>query len=515
MAFTETLWRDTAHIPKFKPLTEDLNVDAVIVGGGITGISAAYLLAKEGLKIALLEADNLLNGTTGHTTAKITAQHDLVYDELISHLGEHSARLYYEANAEAMHFIKETVHDLQIECDLSIQDAFLYATTEQSARKLEKEWQAYAKLGMEGELVQEIPFPIKVHNALKMNRQAQFHPLRYLTRLVKEVVEAGGLIFEGTTAVNIDTDRPHPAVLTKNGVRATGKRVLVCSHFPFYEGTGFYSGRLHADRSYVLACKTKQPYPGGMYLSVDEPSRSLRSAAWNGETVVLVGGEGHKTGQGKDTRIHYNALEVFGQEAVGLEQILYRWSTQDLVSLDKVPYVGPITSSQPHVLVATGYRKWGMTNGTAAAQLLKDLVMERGNPYEALYTPARFHPNPSVKRFFMENANVAKHLIKGKMEQPDIRPEDLSEDQGAVVSINGERKGAYKDRQGKLHIVDTTCTHIGCEVNWNAGDRTWDCPCHGSRFSYSGEVIEGPAEKPLARGHHNMLDSLTGRDSGY
>lgn len=515
MTFPEPLWRDSIDLPAFKALEEDVQVDAVIVGGGMAGITTAYLLAKEGVKVALLEADTLLNGTTGHTTAKITAQHDLIYDELIQHFGATKARHYYEANMAAKQFIEHTIREQQIDCELLTQDAYLYATTEQSAHKLETEYKAYDQLGITGELVDSIPFDLKIYKALKMDNQAQFHPLKYLKHLVQQFVEAGGLIFEHTPAVNVKEDGEQIAVLTRNGPNVTGSHVIACSHFPFYEGTGLYSARMHADRSYVLACKTKKPYPGGMYLSIDQPSRSLRSVQHGNDTLVLIGGDSHKAGQGEDTETHYQALESFTQEVLGLESIVFRWSTQDLVTLDKLPYVGPITSSQPRVLIATGFRKWGMTNSTAAAQLLKDLVLGKDNPYTDLYTPLRFIPDPSLKTLVKENANVVKHLIKGKLETSEIMPQDLAKDQGAVITLHGERKGAYRDQEGQLHIVDTTCTHVGCEVNWNAGDRTWDCPCHGSRFSYTGDVIEGPAEKPLQRTHYDMLDNLTSPESGY
>ncbi len=511
----EPYWRDKISIPNFNPLNEDVKVDVVIVGGGLTGITTAYLLVKEGIKVALLEADHLLNGTTGHTTAKITAQHNLIYDEFINHFGQSKARLYYEANMEAMQLIKDTIDEHQISCDFSQQDAYLYATTEQYTSKLKQEFTAYQKLNINAELVDDIPFNIKVQGALKMENQAQFHPLKYLTQLIKVITDGGGLIFEQTTAVNVKEDNHHTTVLTRNGHRVSGKHVIACSHFPFYEGTGFYSTRMYAERSYVLACKTKKDYPGGMYLSVDQPSRSLRSAMMNGEEIVLIGGESHKSGQGKCTCEHYKALEAFGQDVLGIDQAIYRWSTQDLITLDRMPYIGPITSTQPNVLIATGFRKWGMTNGTAAARLLKDIVLENDNPYQSLYTPSRFYADPSLKRFFRENADVVKHLVKGKMEVSHKKLQDLANDQGAVVNLKGERKGAYRDNEGQLHIVDTTCTHVGCEVNWNAAERTWDCPCHGSRFSYTGEVIEGPAEKPLQRGHHDMLDNITDKDSGY
>lgn len=507
-------WRENMNFPEFPSLNEDTQVDVAIVGGGITGITTAYLLANKGLKVAILEADKILNGTTGHTTAKITAQHDLIYDEFITNIGKSKARLYYEANAEALNFIQKTIDQLQIDCDFSRQDAYMYATTEEYAHKIKLEAKAYEKLGIDGELLDTIPLDLQVKNALVMKNQAQFHPLKYLAHLVQNITENGGLIFENTTAVNVETGKS-PAVLTRNNHQVTADYVLACSHFPFYEGLGLYSTRMYADRSYILAAKPKKEFPGGIFISADQPTRSLRSVTINDEEMVLIVGESHKTGQGEETMKHYEALESFGQQVFGLEAIPYRWSAQDLVTLDKVPYIGEITSGQPNILVATGYRKWGMSNGTAAALLLSDMVMGKKNTFQSLYTPSRFYANPSLKNFLVQNANVAAHLIKGKLEIPTNDPEALSNGEGAIISIKGERKGAYKDENGQLHIVDTTCTHVGCEVGWNDGERTWDCPCHGSRFSFTGEVIEGPAEKPLKKYDYKMIENLTSEDSGY
>lgn len=491
-----------------------MQVDVVIVGGGITGITSAYLLANEGLKVAIIEADKLLNGTTGHTTAKITAQHDLIYDELIRYAGKTMARLYYEANTDALKFIQETINKHQIDCEFTHQDAYVYSTTEEYALKLEKEVDAYKELLIEGKLVNKLPFDLEIFNALVMKNQAQFHPLKYLAHLTKIITEKGGYIFENTTAANIETGE-HPVVLTRGGARITGKYILACSHFPFYEGAGLYSTRMHADRSYIIAAKIKTEYPGGMYISADEPKRSLRYATINGEEMILISGESHKTGQGGETLKHYEALETFGQQVFGIENITYRWSAQDLVTLDKIPYIGEITSGQKNILIATGYRKWGMTNGTAAALLFRDIILKKKNKYQELYSPSRFHLNPSLKNILTENANVVSHLIKGKLEIPQKSINHLTNDEGAVINIEGHRKGAYKDKEGLLHIVDTTCTHMGCEVKWNNGDRSWDCPCHGSRFSYTGEVLEGPAEKPLQRYDYKLIDNLTSEDSGY
>ncbi|MBD1380863.1 FAD-dependent oxidoreductase [Metabacillus arenae] len=492
----EPYWRDS-EMMSFPELSEDLTTDVVIVGGGITGITTAYLLVKQGFKVVLLEADQLINGTTGHTTAKITTQHDLIYDEFIQHLGVEKTKQYFQANQHAADFIKQLVKDENIECDLSSQDAYIYTNSKQEIDKLVKEYQAYEKLEMGGEYVDHIPLDINVKGAIVLRNQAQFHPVKYLRKLVQSIIENGGRIFEKTAAVNLDFGK-EPVVKTRDGYTVKGKYVASCTHFPFHDN-GFYFSRMYADRSYVLAVKTEKEYPGGMYLSAEDPKRSLRYAETDGDRYIIIGGESHKTGQDKDTLKHYLALAEFGEKTFGINEFKYRWSTQDLTTLDKVPYIGHITSGKQNVFVATGYRKWGMTNGTAAAHLIKDLIVNGSSPYEEVFSPTRFQADPSVKHFLTQNANVAKNLIEGKLEYVANRPEKLEKDEGAVVSFCGKRAGAYKDKDGQLHIVDTTCTHMGCEVEWNNGDRTWDCPCHGSRFSYDGEVIEGPAKKPLKK----------------
>ncbi|WP_245917538.1 FAD-dependent oxidoreductase [Bacillus canaveralius] len=496
--FPEPYWRDSTELPSFERLTEDIETDTVIIGGGIAGITAAYLLGKEGTKVVLLDASNILNGTTGHTTAKITAQHGLIYEELISHFGEDTARLYYEANNEAVQFLKNTVNKHKINCDFSEEDAYVYTNSSEYIQKLINEYKAYEKLGISSEYLAEIPIPVEMKAAIVMKSQAQFHPLKYLTSLIDEIVKDGGKIYDNTTAENIEKGKK-PVVVTRDGNRLTCSNVIISSHFPFYDKTGGYFARMHAERSYVLAVKPEKQYPGGMYINAEQPTRSLRSASIDGEQLILVGGEGHVTGHGINTSEHYAALEDFAEKTFGIKEIPYRWSAQDLITLDKLPYIGNITDNNPNILVATGFRKWGMTNGTVAALLLCDIIAGRKNKYEELFTPSRFNTDPSLKRLFSQNAEVAKSFIGGKLDHPDRKPEELNQDEGAVVMINGKRTGAYKDKNGEVHLVDTTCTHMGCELEWNNGERTWDCPCHGSRFSYKGDVVEGPAVSPLKR----------------
>lgn len=495
----DPFWKHSVKLPSFPELTEDIKVDVAIVGGGICGITTAYLLAKEGLQVAILEAGSILNGTTGHTTAKITAQHDLIYDELIKNSGEHKARLYYQANDQAKQFIKQMITEHKIECGFSEQDAYIYTNSDSQLKKISAELEAYGKLGIPSAYVEQIPLPIPSKAAVIMKNQAQFNPLQYLERLVQLFLDQGGKIYENTTALNIEAG-DQTRFNTRNGKWVTCDYLISCSHFPFDDGLNFYFARMYADRSYVLGIKADLDYPGGMYLSAEDPKRSIRyTPSSDGEGLILVGGESHKTGQGISTIKYYESLQNFAEEMFELKEISYRWSAQDLVTLDKIPYIGQFAPGKKNLFVATGFRKWGMTNSTVAATLLRDLILEKDNPYQELYTPLRFKAAPDLKNLVVQNADVAKHLVGGKLEAINKKPEDLENGEGSVVSVGGQRAGAYKTEEGELYVLDTTCTHMGCEVEWNSGDLSWDCPCHGSRFSYTGEVMEGPAKKPLQR----------------
>lgn len=496
--FPKPYWREIA-LPSFEKLNKDSSADVAIVGAGITGITAAYLLAKAGLKVAILEAGSVLNGTTGHTTAKITAQHGLIYDELIQHFGEDKARLYYESHSNALQFIKQLVEEKKIDCDFAEEDAWIYAVTDEYADKLNTEYKAYEKLGIKCRMAERLPFEVECKNALIMEKQARFHPLKYLKHLLDEAAQAGCTIFENTTVADIEDPEGEPKAVTRDGYKISCKHVVIASHFPFYDGLGFYFARMHAERSYAIGIRTEKAYPGGMYISADSPTRSIRSTPLNDGNLIIIGGENHKTGQGIDTIKHYDELEAFAEKVFGISDYAYRWSAQDLVTLDKLPYIGKITDNKPNILVATGFKKWGMTTGTVAARMITDFILERDNPYQELYSPSRFNADPSLGKLLSTNADVAAHLLKGKLEFVPKDAGDVQNGEGSVVMHQGQRAGAYRDEQGKLYIVDTTCTHLGCETEWNHAEKTWDCPCHGSRFSYDGEVVEGPARKPLER----------------
>ncbi|MDF2558260.1 MAG: petC [Bacillales bacterium] len=496
--FPESYWHSSTRLPSFPSLSFDVETEVCIVGGGITGISTAYLLAQKGIKTVLIEADTLFKGATGFTTAKITAQHGLIYDEFIHFFGIESAKCYYDTQTEALNFIRQIVGEKNIDCGFTNEDAFMYTNSDAQLIALQNEFKAYQALGIAGDYLEKTDLPFQVKAAIKMSNQAQFHPLQYLVRLTQDFLDMGGEIYEKTIAIDLDTDK-HPTVITKEGPKISCNHVAICSHFPFVDKLGFYFARMHAEKSYVLGVKTNLTYPGGMYKSAEEPARSIRKTSFNGDDLLLIGGETHIVGRGESTIGHYEALMDFAEENFESTEIKYRWSTHDLVTLDKLPFVGPIGIGNSNILVATGYRKWGMTNGTAAAHLLRDYIVGKESSYGELVSPARFNSNPSFKNLAMNFKDMATEMLNGKLEMVLRDPEDLANDEGDVVKVNGKRAGAYRDTDGKLHIVDTTCTHMGCELKWNSGDRSWDCPCHGSRFNTDGEVLSGPAKKDLKK----------------
>lgn len=493
-------WIASTTSTDYPALNEDINVDIVIIGGGITGISCAYLLKKEGLNIAILEADRIAQGTTGHTTAKITSQHEIIYSKIKSQMGAELAKQYADANESAIHEIKRVAEENNIDCDYISQSAFVYTQQEEYIKKISDEVKAASELGIKASYVEDIPFSIPIKAAVRFDNQAQFHPRKYLLPLAKNIYDNGVQIFEQSRVVDIEEDSNGQGrkyiIITAHGHKVTAGKVVIASHYPFYNKHGMYFTRIYPERSYVIAIKASEKYPGGMYINAEEPARSLRYQDSDNGQLILVGGDHHKTGQGEDTATHYEALIDFANDIFTVEDIPFRWSTQDCMTLDGLPYVGHYTSNTPDFYIATGFAKWGMTNSMASAMILRDLIVKGESPWQDVYNPSRKTIIASAKNFIVENANVAGQLIDGKLsaisEDMDVKPGE-----GKVVKIDGKRAGVYMDEQGSLHLVNTTCTHMGCELNWNSAERSWDCPCHGSRFSYGGDIIEGPAVKPL------------------
>jgi Rieske Fe-S protein len=318
---------------------------------------------------------------------------------------------------------------------------------------------------------------------------------QFLLSLAGKIPGDGSHIFEQTKAIDIENDTTL-SVVTGNGKKVTASSVVIATHYPFYDGYGLYFTRLYPERSYIIAVKTKEKFPEGMFITAEDPGRSLRSQEYEGGEMVLVGGEHHKTGQGGNMTNHYINLKSFAEKIYELEDIMFRWSAQDYTTADEVPYTGRLTSNTKNIYVATGFRKWGMTNSTVSAMIIKDMIVNGESPWEELYSPSRLTPGASAKNFVVENANVAKELVASKLSPvPDNFV--IAPGRAQIMEINGQKTGVYRDEKGETHLVDTTCTHMRCELKWNSAEKTWDCPCHGSRFTINGAVIDGPAITPL------------------
>ena len=494
----KSYWMDSVQIPEYESLMGNLEVDVAVIGGGITGITSAFLLKQSGLKVALLEATRILHGTTGHTTAKVTAQHDIIYHVIKSKMDQESAKQYAMANQAAISAIDTIIQQNNISCDFSWQPAYVYTQDENYVLQVQEETEAAFNLGFAATFMEEIPLPFKVKAALRFDNQAQFHPLKYSAALAAQIPGNGCYLLENTKAIDIQTQSNY-TITTSTGFHVKAPNIIVATHYPFYDGNGMYFSRIYPNRSYAIGLTISDSYPGGMYITAEDPGRSYRSHPMDdGRELIIVGGEHHKTGQGVDTSLHYQNLINTANEVFQVKEVLYRWSTQDYTTMDQVPYIGPLNSKDPGVYVATGFRKWGMTTGTAAAMILRDYILDQENEWAPVFLPSRFKPAAAAGKFVMENANVAKNLIKGKLTTADNHV-DVQPGEGKVVEIDGQKAGAFRDPQGQLHIVDTTCTHLGCELSWNSAEHSWDCPCHGSRFTYEGKVIEGPAQNPLKK----------------
>ncbi|MHC1685918.1 MAG: FAD-dependent oxidoreductase [Clostridiaceae bacterium] len=504
---SKSYWLDSTYETNYPTLDKDTEVDVAIIGGGITGITTAYLLKNQGFKVAIIEADRISQGTTGHTTSFVTSQHDIIYSNLIKQMGFKKAKQYADANEGAIDFIEDLVRKFNIDCDFYRLPAYIYTTDEKYISDLKDEADAAKRLGIQASYVENLDLPLPVKGALRFDNQAQFHPRKYLLKIAENIPGDGSEIYEHSHVVDVTIDNLFTLV-TDTGFKVKASKVVLASHFPFFDGLGLYFAKLRPERSYVITAKIKNQLPSGTFVDGGDSSWYFRMQDYRDGQMLIVGGQDHKTAHGGDMKQHYVNLKKFAEETFDIEEFLYLWSTQDYITLDDIPYVGKLTAKSENIYVATGYGEWGMTNGTAAANIITDLIVKNESPYQEVYDPSRDISTKGIKNVVKENLDVAKELIKGKL-QFGSHNLNLKNDEGKVVSIHGERYGAYKDKDGNLHLVDITCTHLGCELKWNSAERSWDCPCHGSRFTFEGDIIEGPA---VTRLHHykdgkNTIDS--------
>jgi glycine/D-amino acid oxidase-like deaminating enzyme/nitrite reductase/ring-hydroxylating ferredoxin subunit len=494
-----SLWVGTTEPGDFPVLAGDEQADVVVVGAGITGLTTARLLVEQGASVVVIDAGPVCAGATGYTTAKVTSLHGLTYASIARSFDEERARGYGEANQAAIETVARLVGDDGIDCGFERRAHVVYTTDPSSADDVAAEAELAARLGLPASSPSTTELPFDVAAAVRFDGQAQFHPRAYCLGLAGAVVGRGGRIYQRTRALRIDDG----LVVTDRGeLRADA--VVVATHLPINE-TGAYFARTEPWRSYAIAVELDGDRPEEMYLSVDSPTRSLRTA---GEHLI-VGGEGHKVGDEHDTAEHYANLEAWARQHFAVRQVAYRWSAQDWSPADGIPYIGRMAGHDDGVFVATAFKKWGMTHGTVAAMVISDLIGGRDNPWLDVFDATRLAPTQSLKDVVAANVDVVKRFIGeriGLAGADDV--EALAPGQGVVARVDGDPVAAYRDDDGVLHTRSATCTHLGCLVSFNPAERSWDCPCHGSRFAATdGAVLEGPAVDDLPRSGANTFDA--------
>lgn len=475
----KSVWSESCKFRKREALNKDIKTDVLVIGAGIAGILTAYMLKQKGREVVVIDAAEIASGNTKNTTAKITSQHDLIYSKLISEFGEEKARQYAKANELAIKKYKEIIEYKRIECDFEEKPAYVYSLNEVDV--LKEEVEAAKNLGIDAEFVQEANLPFKINGALKFNNQAQFNPLKFLKGISNELV-----IYENTRALEIKEN-----LVVTSGGNITANNIVVATHYPIMNAPGYYFMKMHQERSYVLALENTSEIDG-MYIDLNKEGYSFRTY----NNLLLLGGISHKTGENEEGG-SYDELRKVAKKLYPKEKEKYYWSAQDCMTIDGIPYIGRYSSETPNIYVATGFNKWGMTSSMVSAMIISDMILEKENDFSEIFSPRRFDLSLSINNIANDLIETAKNFIAQKVSIPSSEIEHIKNGHGGIIEYNGEKVGIYKNKEGKEFFVSTKCTHLGCQLSWNADELTWDCPCHGSRFDYKGRLIGSPATKDL------------------
>ena len=495
-----SLWiENTKNGMKFSKLENNIETEVCLIGAGLLGLTTAYYLAKNNIPVVLVEAENEIGiKTSGNTTGKITSQHGLFYDHLIKDYGDKYAQKYLDSNERAIKEIKNIIDENNIECDFSWQDNYVYTMLQDEVQQIQDEVKAVKSLGFDAEFVTKTSLPFTIQGAIKFPNQAQFDARKYMLGLANAIINKNGKIFVGTRVGDIAKGM-NEYLLTTNNTNIVAKKVVMASHYPFISAPGFHFLKMYQSTSYGLAVDTKTDLFDGMYINAEEPVYSFRTAMHNGKKVLVVVGADHKTGETIENDNNYAMLEKKVKDLYPQAEILFRWNTEDCIGLDKIAYIGEFSNIMPNVYMGTGFKKWGITTSNVAANIIVDKIMGKENKYEEIYNSKRF--NVIKNRWEMKNMlkQTVTSIAIEKFKIPEGEIEKIENDNGAIIKINGTNVGIYKDTSGNIFAIKPVCTHLGCELTWNNLDKTWDCPCHGSRFDYMGKNIYNPANKPLEK----------------
>ncbi len=492
-----SLWLDSNQkINLYSSLPNDQIAEVCIIGAGLFGLSCAYYLSNLGYKVIVLEKDAIGEKTTGHTTAKITSQHGLFYDYLISNFGKKFAGNYLEANEVAIQNIKHIVEKEKIKCDFEIQNNYVYTTKKERIKAIKKEIAAVESLGYPCEFVTKTGLPFEIEGAICFKNQAQFHVLKYLCGLCNCISSQGGKIYTNSVVTKVENQDDCYLVSTYHHT-VKAKYVIVATHYPFINFPGMYFLKMYQSTSYLIAIDPKKTLFNGMYINESSPIFSYRTVPYQGRKLLLIGGGDHKTGHPSCYQDTYGILEAEAKKYYPNCEILYRWNTRDCIPLDKIPYIGQYATSMPHVYVGTGFKKWGMSLSNVASNIVVDLICGKKNKYAYLFRPSRLKPfknSDEMKGMLVQSTNS---LVLDKLKSANMNFDEIKNNSGSIIEIQHQKVGIYKSSDGKIYAVKPFCTHLGCLLSWNDVDKTWDCPCHGSRFNFQGINLYDPAFKNL------------------
>ena len=475
----KSIWAQYPICPR-DGLHGDLKTEIAVIGAGMAGILTAHLLQRAGHRVIVLDAGRIAGGQTCNTTAKITAQHGLIYQKLRAEQGEENARAFAAANSEAIGAYRQIVEQEQIGCDFEEQNAYVYGT---DLPALKAETETACQLGLPASFADHVPLPVCAAGAVCFSAQAQFHPLKFIAALAEHLE-----IYENTPVRTVED-----MLLQTDGGTVHAEHIVFACHYPFINFPGMYFARMHQERSYVLALEHAADVRG-MWIGAEQNGYSFR----NYGKLLLLGGEGHRTGENSRGG-RYGALERKAREWFPESRVAARWSAQDCMTADGMPYIGRYADTRPNWYVATGFGKWGMTGSMVSALLLRDLICGTENPYVTLFDPGRFDLSV-LDGVAAEGGQAVKGLVRRLFRLPEETAREIPAGHGGIVLLDGEKVGVYKEKDGTLHTVDIRCPHLGCQLEWNPDEISWDCPCHGSRFDFRGALLSGPAQENISHG---------------
>jgi glycine/D-amino acid oxidase-like deaminating enzyme/nitrite reductase/ring-hydroxylating ferredoxin subunit len=493
-----SLWMDTVQMPKTPRLNETIKADVCIVGAGIAGLTTAYLLMKQGKDVCVIEDYEIGSGQTGRTTAHFSTALEYRYFELESFHGEDGAFLIADSHCSAIKKVEQIVKEENLDCDFEFVDGYLFSELEENEDVLYDELKATHRAGLiKVGLVERAPLePFYSGLALKFPRQLQLHPLKYLKGLAEAILKGGGRIYTRTHALEI-VGGEEAFVKTADGYSINAKSIVVATNTPINDIFAIHTKQAPY-RSYVLTFKIpKNSVTKGLYWDIEDPYHYIRTQPSEGFDLLIIGGEDHKTGQNKKPEECYNRLEKWARERFPMaEDILYRWSGQVMESMDGLGFLGHNPLDKDNVYVITADCGNGMTHSTVGAMIITDQIFGRKNKWEKLYDPSRVIFK-ATRNFLRENINVASQYGSWFSGEEFEKIHEIPRGEGVVVRNGLTQIAAFKDLDGRLEFKSAVCPHLGCIVAWNSAEKSWDCPCHGSRFSCHGQVLEGPATTDL------------------